>query len=135
TACAARGSHPAPASGQPAIRLSSNENAHGPGERALAAVRDTLGSANRYAFGAAGELRQAIAEANGVPGDHVLPGCGSSQVLEAIVAACTGPDRALVTAVPTFELAAGRARAQGAPVIEVPVDTSLRLDLDAMAGS
>ncbi|HEX7086483.1 MAG TPA: aminotransferase class I/II-fold pyridoxal phosphate-dependent enzyme [Vicinamibacterales bacterium] len=134
TACAARGSRPAPASAPSTpIRLSSNENAHGPGERALAAVREALGSANRYAFGAAGELRHAVADANGVPADHVLPGCGSSQVLEAIVAASTGPDRALVTAVPTFELATGQARALGAPVIEVPVDSSLRLDLEGMA--
>lgn len=133
SACAARGSRPAPASAPPAIRLSSNENAHGPCEQALTAVRDTLGSANRYAFGASGALRHAVAEATGVPADHVLPGCGSTQVLEAIVASATGPDRALVTAVPTFELAAGRARALGAPVIDVPVDASLRLDLDGMA--
>lgn len=134
SACATRGSRLEPAAAPASvIRLSSNENAHGPGDRVLAAVRESLASANRYAFGVAGELRDAIAQAHGVPPSHVRPGCGSSQVLDAIVASTVGPDRVLVTAAPTFELAAGRARALGAPVVEVPVDPSLRLDLDGMA--
>ena len=134
--CAVR--HPARAADPPApapavIRLSSNENAHGPGDRVLAVVRDRLGAAHRYAFGASRELVHAIAGAAGVGADHVVVGCGSSQVLDALVSVAVGPERPFVTAAPTFELPAARARALGAPVIEVPVDAALRLDLDAMA--
>jgi histidinol-phosphate aminotransferase len=134
--CAARTAVPAAAPPAPvssAIRLSSNENAHGPGDRVLAVVRDRLGAANRYAFGASRELVHAIAAAAGVGADHVAVGCGSSQVLDAIVSVTAGPERPFVTATPTFELPAARARAIGAPVLEVPVDAGLRLDLDAMA--
>jgi histidinol-phosphate aminotransferase len=62
----------------------------------------------------------------------VLLGCGSTEVLKMAVAACVGPGHALVTASPTFEDPAYHARATRAPVIEVPVDRELRLDLDGM---
>src|SRR5690606_28941842 len=97
-------------------------------------VRDRLGAAHRYAFGASRELAHAIAGAAGVGADHVVVGCGSSQVLDALVSVTVGPERPFVTAAPTFGRPAARARAVGAPVIEVPVDAALRLDLDAMAG-
>jgi len=144
-ACAARGAGAAaggapiqaPASG-PApsladvIRIGSNENAYGPGASALAAIRDALPEANRYAFLAVGDTVHAIAAHVGVAGDHVALGCGSSEVLVAAVAAFTSRDSGLLTASPTFELPGERARTGGAPVVEVRVDASGRLDLDAM---
>jgi histidinol-phosphate aminotransferase len=74
----------------------------------------------------------AIARARGVRADHVLPGCGSGEVLRMAVNACVSASRPLVTAAPTFEDPGYHARAMGAPVVEVPVDRELRLDLDAM---
>ncbi len=130
--------HAAPPLGAPGtrsstIRLSSNENAHGPGSKVLSAMTDRFGSVNRYSFSAAGELTDALASALGVTPDHLALGCGSTQVLDAAVSAAVGPDRALVTAAPTFELPAGRAHRLGAQVVEVPVDGSLGLDLMQMA--
>ena len=59
-------------------------------------------------------------------------GCGSSEILDVAAAAFLGPDRALVTARPTFELLSGRAEMWGAQVVDVPVDAELQLDLGQM---
>ena len=114
------------------IRIGANENPYGPGASALAAIRDSLPEANRYAFRAMADTSAAIAAHVGVPPEHVALGCGSSEILEAVVSAFTSQDAGLLTASPTFELPSDRAREGGAPVVEVRVDAHGRLDLDAM---
>jgi histidinol-phosphate aminotransferase len=123
----------APGTRSSLLRLSSNENSAGPGPKVLAAIQDTFGSVNRYAFRKAGELTEAIASSLGVSSSQVAVGCGSTEILDAAGAAFLDADRGLVTAAPTFELPASRARAMGAPVVEVPVDAGLALDLAQMA--
>jgi histidinol-phosphate aminotransferase len=118
--------------GTEVIRIGANENPHGPGPSALAAIRDSLPQANRYAFRAMADTSAAIAAHVGVPGAHIALGCGSSEILEAAVSAFTSPDAGLLTASPTFELPSDRAREAGAPVVEVRVDAQGRLDLEAM---
>jgi histidinol-phosphate aminotransferase len=125
----------APGTRSALLRLSSNENSAGPGEKVLAAMQDAFGIANRYSFRLGGELNDAVAASLGVSSSNVVLGCGSSEILDASVAAFVAPDRGLVTASPTFELVAGRAQALGAKVIAVPVDGELRLDLERMAAS
>lgn len=115
------------------IRLSANENSYGPGERVLAVIREGLSRVNRYSFGTQGQLADALADSVGVPPAYVATSCGSSEILEAAVTAFTTPTRGLVTALPTFELPAGRARELGHPVTEVRVGDDLALDLEGMA--
>ena len=123
-----------PAAEPPAklIRISSNENPRGPSEASLRALRDALGGTSRYPFEQAAALREAVAKSLGVKADNILLGCGSTEILRMAVDAFTAPDRPLVTAAPTFEEAADRASAIGAPVRAIPVDSALRLDLAAM---
>src|SRR5688572_1988908 len=104
----------APGTRSSLIRLSSNENSAGPGEKVLGAVQDAFGVANRYAFRLPSELTEAVAASLGVQGSQVTLACGSSEILDASAAAFLGPDRALVTAMPTFELLSGRAAMWGA---------------------
>ncbi len=115
------------------IRLGSNENSAGPGANVLAAMQAAFGVANRYAFRLPSDLADAVAASLGVQPSQVTLGCGSSEILDAAACAFLGPHRGLVTAVPTFELLSHRAQGQGAPVVEVPVDSELRLDLGQMA--
>lgn len=138
-ALAARGREAGPARWRPAaaaeaglIRLDSNENPNGPGARALAALTGMLGEANRYPDAAEEVLVAAVARAHGVGAENVVLGAGSSEILRMCVEAFTGPQRALVTAAPTFEPPAEFAQLLGHPVVTVPVDAALRLDLDAM---
>ncbi len=116
-----------------AIRLSSNENPNGPGDRALDAIRAALGESNRYPFVFAQSVTAAIAKRQGVKEENVLVGCGSGEILRMSVMAFTSPSKPLVVASPTYEDPERTAEAIGTPVRRVPVDRSLALDLAGMA--
>src|SRR5205814_1389932 len=115
------------------IRLSANENSNGPGDRVIAAIQQSFGRINRYPFQTAGTLHQAVAAAADVPPDHLMIGCGSSEILDASVMAFTTRERGVVTALPTFELVGDLGKHLGCPVVEVPVTGQLELDLAQMA--
>jgi histidinol-phosphate aminotransferase len=115
------------------LRLDSNENSSGPGPRVLSAIQEAFGEINRYPFATAHRLVDVIASSVGVSSDEIELGCGSSEILGASVTAFTAADRALVTAVPTFELPANLARQLSHPVIDVAVTDRLALDLGLMA--
>ncbi|MEP7345174.1 MAG: aminotransferase class I/II-fold pyridoxal phosphate-dependent enzyme, partial [Gemmatimonadaceae bacterium] len=116
-----------------AIRLSSNENPHGPAREALDALAQALRDANRYPEGYQLQLLSAIASNFGISTDNVVIGCGSGEILRMAVEAYTSPTRALVTGSPSFEAPERFAQVLGHPVRAVPVDSTFRLDLDAMA--
>lgn len=121
-----------PAANAGLIRLDSNENPNGPGPRAFEAIRAMFGEANRYPDDPEGTLVSAIARANGVSEENVVLGCGSGEILRMCVEAFVSTAQHLVTAAPTFELPSNFARTMGRPVVTVPVDAKLRLDLGAM---
>ena len=116
-----------------AIRLSSNENPNGPGDRALDAIRAALGESNRYPFVFAQSVTAAIAKRQGVKEENVLVGCGSGEILRMSVMAFTSPSKPLVVASPTYEDPEHTAEAFGTPVRRVKVNAALELDLAAMA--
>lgn len=122
-----------PALSSTLIRLDSNENAAGPCQAALEAVRHATALSHVYPFRFDGALDAAIADRHGVARDQVLVGCGSSEILLNAVLACTSATRALVAPVPTFEEPARRARQLQRPVHEVPVRADLQIDLDGLA--
>ncbi len=124
---------PLPAAPAGMIRLDSNENPNGPGARAFEAIRAMFGEANRYPDSPEDALVAAIAREHGVSEDNVILGCGSSEILRMCVEAYTSSAQHLVTAAPTFELPATFAHTMGRPVVSVPVDAKLGLDLAAMA--
>jgi histidinol-phosphate aminotransferase len=117
------------------IRLNSNENPNGPGSAALDAIGAGLGESSRYPRDPFQALRAAIAAEHNVAVEQVIAGCGSTDILRACVYAFSTADRALVTALPTFESPVNDARRIGASVREVPVRGDLQLDLDAMAAA
>jgi histidinol-phosphate aminotransferase len=73
-----------------------------------------------------------FAAQNGLKPDYVLPYAGSSEPLQYLSLAYTGPGRSLITADPTFESAAEVARANGAAVHAVPVRNDGAHDVEAM---
>ena len=115
------------------IRLSSNENSHGPGPAVLDAIQGAFPRVNRYSFAAAGDVQSALARKLGVQPEQVTLGCGSSEILDAAVIAFTTPEHGVVTASPTFELVGDLARHMSHPVVDVPVTDTLELDLAQMA--
>jgi histidinol-phosphate aminotransferase len=115
------------------IRIDSNENPVGPGERAIAAVQGAFTQANRYPVLLEDDLKDAIAKIHGTTADQVILGCGSGELLRSAVQAFTAKDRAYVAPAPTFETPGQFAAFIGTPVNAVPVDKALSADLDAMA--
>src|SRR5258708_8689165 len=109
------------------IKIMANENAYGPGPAALDAIRALVGPASgRYPMNQP-ELESAIAKHFGVDPKNVLVGTGSTEVIKAAVHAFTGPTRALVAAMPTWEDPGRTARSLKAPVKDIAVDTDLRI--------
>jgi histidinol-phosphate aminotransferase len=118
-----------------ALRLDSNENPNGPGKAALDAVRAMFSEAPRYPDVQSVDLALAIAKHLKVGPENVLLGCGSGEILRMAVYAFTSPERALVTAQPSFEDPVAHAQITRAPVRAVPVDAALKLELGRMLDS
>ena len=119
------------------IRISSNENARGPGDPALQAMRDVIsGKVGRYTRGIArDELPAAIARrvGHGLTGENILTSTGSGYILTAAVRAYVSPSKPLVNGLPSYSSPNRTARQLGADIREVPLQADLRLDLDGMA--
>src|SRR6516225_5094437 len=97
---------------QPAgpLRLDNNENAYGPSQEAIQAIKESLPLASRYPDPEYGGLLESIANTHRVKTNQVVLGCGSSEILRAAAAAFLGPRKRLVIASPTFEFIADEAR-------------------------
>ncbi len=120
----------------PRLLLHNNENPLGPGQAVLDALRVQLKDgvpAGRYPFALAGETTKAIADRFGAKPENVALGCGSTQVLRSAVEVFTSSTKGLVSAIPTYEECMGDAELLGRPVRAIPLDSQMKIDLDAMA--
>ena len=117
------------------IKINSNENARGPGPKAIQALHETISSrAGRgYPPDHTNELVTTIADIYGLERDNVVVGTGSGALLAGAVRAFCSPTKPLVTAAPTYGTPDQMARRIGVPIKFIPVDESLSLDIDAMA--
>jgi len=121
--------------GVEAIRISSNENPLGPGKAALDAILGRFPEAGRYPFNSSpadAALVLAIADKHKTKRENIVMGAGSQEILKSAVRAWVTADRALVTALPTFENCTNFAKRHKLPVIEVKVDSQMRLDVEGM---
>jgi histidinol-phosphate aminotransferase len=115
------------------IRLDSNENAYGPSEKVVEAIRLAAADANRYPSAVrAYELAERIAYSHKVSPDQVVLGAGSTEILRMASCAFLGAGKQLVQASPTFPAPEFYARAAGAEVISDPLTQRFYHDLDAM---
>jgi histidinol-phosphate aminotransferase len=114
-------------------RIGANECWTGPllpGQQAAARI---IASGNRYSpHDERGDFIKAVMAVEGVPFDHVAPWPGSSDPLSRSVVAFTSPDRGLVTADPTFELAGRTADWLKVPVKRVPLKPDYSHDVRGM---
>lgn len=119
------------------IRISSNENARGPGRKAMAALQAAISPrvGRGYPPDYTGELVDTIAATYSVNRNSVIVGTGSGPILEAGVRAFCSADKPLVTAAPTYGTPDQTARRMNVPIKMIPVDRALSLDLEAMAAA
>jgi histidinol-phosphate aminotransferase len=117
------------------IRISSNENARGPGPKAIQALHGTISprAGRGYPPDHTNDLVTTLADKYNVERDNVVVGTGSGALLAGAVRAFCSETKPLVTGAPTYGTPDGMARRIGVPVKMIPVDGSMSLDIDAMA--
>jgi histidinol-phosphate aminotransferase len=119
------------------IKLSSNENLRGPSPKVLEVLRShpskDLGLG--YPPPNVAAFQQTIADMYGAKPENVIMSTGSDAILQASVMAYGAAGRAVVTADPSYGTPVGTARRNNVPVKVVPVDSGLRINLEAMVGA
>ncbi len=119
------------------IRLSSNENNRGPGQKTRDAIHAnvTTRMGRGYPPDNTNDLLEAVAAKYSVDKSSVIIGTGSGPILEAAARAFTSPEKWLVTAAPTYTTCEQMAKRVGAQVKAIHIDAKNLLDLDAMAAA
>ena len=114
------------------IKLSSNENPHGPSPMARKAMTDAVNVSNRYPWEVTTQLRELIAKPYGLTKDHVVIGAGSSELLGVVSAWAALLKGNAVTPDPTFRLWIPAAKKLGLDVKLVPLTNEKVTDLQQM---
>ncbi|WP_298323448.1 pyridoxal phosphate-dependent aminotransferase [Haloactinopolyspora sp.] len=122
-------------SGQPAYKVSSNENPYPPLPGVIEAAHEAVAQMNRYPDMFAGELVAAVAERHGVPAEDVATGTGSVGVLQQVIQSCAAEGDEIVYAWRSFEAYPIVVGISGATSVRVPLGAGGRHDLDAMAAA
>ena len=121
--------------GAAAFKLSSNENPYPPLPSVVAAIVDGASDVNRYPDMHATELTEAVAASLGVDAAAVVAGCGSVAVLGHVLAAVCGAGDDVVFGWRSFEAYPIAVAVAGASATAVPLTSTGRLDLPAMAAA
>jgi histidinol-phosphate aminotransferase len=77
-------------------------------------------------------FRNAAADVLGVPGEWILPGNGSDDVIMMIARSCLGPSRPAAFPVPTFDFYRTQALIEDAPRTEIPLDDNWQLPVEKL---
>lgn len=113
------------------IKLSSNENPFGPGDRAVDAFRRTAHQLHRYPNTDHAALRRAIAETHGLDPARVICGAGSDEIITFLCQAYAGPGDEVLHTEHGFLMYRISALAAGATPVEV-CERERTTDVDAL---
>jgi histidinol-phosphate aminotransferase len=114
------------------IKLSSNENPHGPSPLAKKAMMEAVNSSNRYPWEVTSQLREKIGALYGLSRDHVAIGAGSSELLGVVSVMAALQKGNAVAPDPTFRLWMPAAKKTGLPIKLVPLTSGKATDLQRM---
>lgn len=114
-----------------AIKLSSNENPFGPGDRAIDAFRRSAHQLHRYPSSDHANLRRAIAETHGLEADRIICGAGSDEIIGFLCQAYAGPGDEVLHTEHGFLMYRISALAAGAAPVEV-AERDRTTDVDAL---
>ena len=113
------------------VKLSSNENPFGPGERAKEVFLRSAHTLHRYPNTDHAGLRQAIAEVHGLDAARVICGVGSDEIITFLCQAYAGPGDEVIHTEHGFLMYRISALAVGATPVEVP-ERERTTDVDAI---
>ncbi len=114
------------------IKLSSNENPHGPSPAACKAMMEAVASCNRYPWEQTAVLKDKIGRHFGLSSDHVMIGAGSSELLGVASTWAALKKGNAVAPDPTFRLWMPAARRLGIDIRLVPLDARKVTDLQRL---
>lgn len=113
------------------VKLASNENPLGIGEKTREAIQAALADIARYPDGNGFELKSALQRRYGVATEQIVLGNGSNDILELAARAFLGPEREAIYARHAFAVYPLATQATGATGVEVPAK-DFGHDLEAM---
>ena len=113
------------------LKLSSNENPFGPSDRAKEAVARSAHELHRYPSTDHLALRQAIAQAHGLPADQIICGAGSDEIITFLCQAYAGMGDEVLYTEHGFLMYRISALAAGATPVEV-AENGRMVDVDAL---
>lgn len=113
------------------IKLSSNENPHGPSPKAVEAYQAAAGGLALYPEGGSEALRHAIADAHGIEAERIVCGAGSDELIALLCKAYAGEGDEVLYSAHGFLMYRLSALAAGATPVTAP-ETALTTDVDAM---
>src|SRR5438128_658327 len=96
------------------------------------ADRPPISGAFLSARGLEAHLAEAQTQAPGQRAPRPVLPPGGEEILKSAMRGWVTPSKGLVTALPTFENCTGYAKKYGLPLVEVKVDSQMRLDVDRM---
>ena len=114
------------------VYMSANENPSDVDEEIRRQIEKAVKKVpfNRYPDPLANELREVIADANGLDRDWVLVGNGGDELLFDTALAWGGPGRAYLDFPPTFSVYAANARLTNTPIISIERGPAPRFSID-----
>ncbi len=115
-----------------AIRLNANENPLGPCPEALEVLFAAARNGGRYMFEEEDTFRRAMADSESLKPGYVASFAGSGLALHTAVIAFTSPQRSLVVADPTYEVAERVAQFIGTKAVKIPLTKEYAADVRAM---
>jgi histidinol-phosphate aminotransferase len=113
------------------IRLASNENPLGAGPRAIAAYEALKDELHYYPDGAARELRETIAHAEGLDAERIVCGAGSDELIVLLVRGYAGPGDEVLHSEHGFLMYAISAKSVYANPVAAP-EANLTANVDAL---
>ena len=112
------------------VKLNQNENPYGPVPEAVEAVKDIR--LHRYPDSATTVLCEALSTYCDVPANRIIPGNGGDEVIDVLFRLFIDAGDEVITASPTFGFYPVAAKLNRARLINVPRDTSFRIDVDGV---
>lgn len=110
------------------IKLNTNELPYPPSPRVEAAIRGEMDRLVKYPDPTSESLRNRIADHHGLKPSQVIAGNGSDDVLNLLCRVFASGGRRVGRVVPSYSLYPVLAAAQGAAMVEVPVDEGFNFD-------
>ena len=102
------------------IKLASNENPLGPGDKVIAALKEELPELARYPDGNGFALKQALAHKHAIKAEQITLGNGSNDILEILTRAFVSPEHEIIFSQHAFAVYPIVTQAVGAKAVVVP---------------